>query len=99
MALPFDTLVCNLHNTANKFASCCYFLLIFDAGRNGFLAFGGEAWFMCALSYLSCGRFLWALGGVCVCVFDWPGSCLLAFGACRLPDVMAIKLVVCSEAA
>lgn len=43
------------------------------------------AWFMCALSYLSCGRFLCA-GGV---MFDWPGSCLLA-----LVDVMAIKLVV-----
>lgn len=45
---------------------------------------------MCALSYLSCGRFLCALGCVCVGVmFDWPGSCLLA-----LVDVMAIKLVV-----
>lgn len=45
---------------------------------------------MCALSYLSCGRFLCALG-VCVwgVMFDWPGSCLLA-----LVDVMAIKLVV-----
>lgn len=46
---------------------------------------------MCALSYLSCGRFLCALS-VCMCggvMFDWPGSCLLA-----LVDVMAIKLVV-----
>lgn len=53
---------------------------------------------MCALSYLSCGRFLCALrwgvrmcGGSCLIGLAWSGSCVCWLA---LVDVMAIKLVV-----
>lgn len=72
-----DTLVCNLHNTANKFLYSifpprlpfCGFVFPFFRSAEwvfgiwGVWVFRVGAWFMCALSYLSCGRFLCALGG------------------------------------
>lgn len=93
----YITQLTNSYISSQFFLLSCLFLWLcfsFVDQLNEFLAFGAcvcvcvgwGAWFMCALSYLSCGRFLCAVGGV---MFDWPGSCLLA-----LVDVMAIKLVV-----
>lgn len=93
---PAPTLLCAIYIT--QLTNSLNFFLASADQRNEFLACGGGVVYACFVLFVMWAFFYvqWevceSLSLLCVCVFDWPGSCLLA-----LVDVMAIKLVVCSE--